>query len=72
MPIPGRSSNVVWKNGSKVVSKLASPVTVGEVIFMVSDSGELSCWEIASGREVWKQQIGGHFAASPIFADGRI
>ncbi len=66
------SSHVVWKNGSKVVSKLASPVTVGELILMVSDSGELSCLEIASGREVWKQQIGGHFAASPIFADGRI
>ena len=66
------SSNVVWKNKSNVVSRLASPLTVGELLYMVSDGGVLSCLEIASGREVWKQRIGGHFAASPIFADGRI
>jgi outer membrane protein assembly factor BamB len=65
-------SHVVWKSNSKAVSKLASPVTVGDLLFMVSDGGVLSCLEIASGHEVWKQRIGGHFAASPIFADGRI
>jgi outer membrane protein assembly factor BamB len=65
-------SNVVWKSGGKSVSKLASPVVVGDLLFMVSDGGVASCREIATGRELWTQRIGGHFAASPIFADGRL
>ena len=39
---------------------------------MVSDAGLLSCREIATGREVWRQRLGGHYAASPIYADGRL
>jgi len=66
------NSHVVWKDGSKAVSKTASPVVVGELVYMVSDGGVVSCLEITTGQEVWKQRIGGHFAASPICADGRL
>jgi outer membrane protein assembly factor BamB len=65
-------SHVLWKNSGKAVSKTASPVVVGKLLFMVSDGGVLSCLEIATGHELWKQRIGGHFAASPIFAEGRL
>ena len=65
-------SHVVWIASGKEVPRTASPVVVGELLFMVSDGGVASCLEIATGREVWKQRIGGHFAASPIFADGRL
>ena len=65
-------SHVVWKANRKTVSKTASPVTVGDLLFMVSDGGVVSCLEIATGHELWKERIGGHFAASPIYADGRL
>lgn len=65
-------SHTVWKAGGKAVPKLPSPVVVGDLLFMVSDGGVLSCLEIATGRELWTQRIGGHFAASPVCADGRL
>ena len=65
-------SHVVWTNGNKTIPRTASPVTVGDLVFMVNDGGVASCLEIATGNEVWKERLGGHFAASPIYADGRI
>ena len=65
-------SHVAWKNTSKAVAKTASPVVVGELLFMVSDGGVVSCVEIATGEELWKERLGGHYAASPVFADGML
>jgi outer membrane protein assembly factor BamB len=65
-------SHVVWKTVGKAVPRLSSPVVAGDLLFMVNDGGVVSCLEIATGHEVWQQRIGGHFAASPIYADGRI
>jgi hypothetical protein len=65
-------SNVAWKSTSKTVSKTASPIVIGELLFMVTDDGVVCCLETATGRELWKQKIGGHYAASPIYADGRL
>jgi outer membrane protein assembly factor BamB len=39
---------------------------------MVSDDSVVNCVEVATGDEVWRKRIGGHVAASPIFADGRL
>ena len=65
-------SHVIWKYTGKTVAKTASPVVVGDLLFTVSDGGMVSCLEVATGHEVWKQLIGGQFAASPIYADGRL
>ena len=35
---------------------------------MISDNGVASCFDALSGKEVWKQRIGGNFSASPILA----
>jgi outer membrane protein assembly factor BamB len=66
------SSHLAWKAGTKLVSKTSSPVVVGDLLFMVSDGGKASCLEIATGHELWREGLGGPFAASPIFADGRL
>jgi outer membrane protein assembly factor BamB len=65
-------SHVAWKAATKSVSRIASPLAVGQLVFMVSDDGVVNCLEIATGRELWKKRIGGHYAASPIYADGRL
>lgn len=66
------TSHTIWKSSSKVVSKTSSPLVVGELLFMVSDDGVVCCLEIATGHELWKKRIGGHYVASPICADGRL
>ena len=66
------ASNVVWKSATRMVAKTASPVVIGDLLYMVTDGGKLSCVEVATGQEIWKDEIGGMCAASPIVADGRI
>ena len=39
---------------------------------MVSDDGIINCIDAANGEPVWQKRIGGAFAASPIYGDGRI
>jgi outer membrane protein assembly factor BamB len=39
---------------------------------MVADDGMVTCLESATGKEVWRQRINGKYAASPIYADGRL
>jgi hypothetical protein len=36
------------------------------------DDGIASCVEAETGDVVWKKRIGGKYASSPIYADGRI
>jgi outer membrane protein assembly factor BamB len=45
---------------------------VGDLLFMVSDGGVGACVEAKTGKEVWRERIGGNFSASPIYSDGRI
>ncbi len=47
-------------------------MVVGELLYAVSDNGVASCLEVATGKQVWRERIGGNYAASPIYADGRI
>jgi outer membrane protein assembly factor BamB len=39
---------------------------------MVSDDGMLTCLEAGTGKEVWRQRIGGNYSASPIFGNGQM
>ena len=39
---------------------------------MVDDGGIAACLDATSGKEIWKERIGGNFSASPIIAGGRI
>ena len=64
-------SHVVWKF-DKHVARTASPIIVDDLIYMVSDAGDLTCLEVVTGKEVWKDKLTGNYAASPIYADGRL
>ncbi|MBM4032629.1 MAG: PQQ-like beta-propeller repeat protein [Planctomycetes bacterium] len=65
------NSHVAWKVGQGA-PRTPSPVIVGELLYMVSDDGLVTCLEAATGKVVWTQRLGGSFAASPIYADGRL
>jgi outer membrane protein assembly factor BamB len=64
-------TNVVWKTAS-MVPQTPSPVLVDDLLFMVSDSGTLTCLEAATGKQVWRERLRGNFAASLLYADGHV
>ena len=45
---------------------------VEDELYFVTDNGIGFCLDARTGKENWKERISGAFAASPLFADGRI
>ena len=64
-------SHVVWKLDKDVPFR-SSPVLVGDLLYMVSDEGVLTCVEAKTGRPVWSKRLGEKHGASLLYADGRI
>jgi outer membrane protein assembly factor BamB len=64
-------THVVWKLGTHV-GKYASPILVDGLIYTAAEESFVTCVEAATGQVVWTERIGGKYAASPIYADGKL
>ena len=64
-------THVAWKLNTHV-GKYASPLLVEGLIYTAADESFVTCVEAATGQVVWTERIGGKYAASPIYADGRL
>jgi outer membrane protein assembly factor BamB len=64
-------TKVAWKARSHI-GKYASPLLVDGLIYTASDESFVTCLEAASGQTVWTERLGGKYAASPVYADGRL
>jgi len=64
-------THVVWRV-TRAFPRMPSPVLVDDLLFMVNDNGIASCVEAATGKECWQERLGGDFAASLLYADGRV
>ncbi len=63
--------NIVWRT-KKGAPKMPSPILLDDLVFMLSDEGMVSCLEAQSGKEIWKERIGGAYAASLMLAGDRL
>lgn len=64
-------SHVAWKR-PKGNSRLAAPLLIDGMIFMISDTGVATCVDAENGEQIWQGRIGGTHVASPITANGLI
>jgi outer membrane protein assembly factor BamB len=81
---PGASGDISLKEGQSTNDFIAwsklrggpympTPILFGEYFYTCSNSGVLACYEAATGKEVYKERIGGtSYTASPVGADGRL
>ncbi len=51
-------SHVAWRFDRQVPNN-ASPIVVGDELYMVSDRGVLTCLDAKSGEELWTERVGG-------------
>jgi len=63
--------SVIWRTSSSM-PRTPSPVLVGDLLFTISDTGTAVCLEAATGERLWRGNVRGHYAASPLYADGLI
>ena len=50
----------------------ATPALVGDVLYAVTNPGDLLAVDTATGEVLWSDDIGGHAWSSPVYADGRL
>ncbi len=60
------SGAVVWRNTARVY--VPSMLAHEGHLYAVNDSGMAFCWEAATGKEEWKERLGGVFNSSPVLA----
>jgi outer membrane protein assembly factor BamB len=59
------------------VAKKSAPyvptsLVLGDLLFLWSDGGIVSCLDALRGDVLWQERVGGNFFASPICVDGRL
>jgi outer membrane protein assembly factor BamB len=65
------NTHVAWK-AEKVAPRNASPLLVGNDLYVVTDGGLLTCLDAKTGTERWNERVGGAFSSSPIYAGGLV
>jgi hypothetical protein len=65
-------THLAWEIKKTYAPRNASPLLVGDELYIVSDNGIASCVDAKTGDIVWQERLGGNFSASPLLADGRI
>jgi outer membrane protein assembly factor BamB len=58
------TKKVVWENKERVY--VPSLLIRDGYLYGVLDAGIAMCWEAATGKEMWKERLGGNFSASPV------
>jgi outer membrane protein assembly factor BamB len=64
-------TGVAWKLKTRV-GKYASPLLVDGLLYTAADESFVTCLDAKTGESIWTERVGGKYAASPLFADGRI
>jgi outer membrane protein assembly factor BamB len=52
--------------------QVPTPVVAGNLLFLWSDRGIVSCYDLATGKQHWRERVGGDFHASPLCIGNRI
>jgi outer membrane protein assembly factor BamB len=64
-------THVAWITEENIPD-ITSPVSNGELVFLLTTDGTLTCLEVASGTKVWEQRLDLEFHASPTLMGNRL
>ncbi len=63
-------SHMAWHTPRRVGRDQPSPIVIGDFMLAVSMDGIGCCYDVKTGRELWKDRLGGKHTSSPIAANG--
>lgn len=64
-------SQMVWE-AYDYLPDASSPVAWNNMVFTASSAGEVACFNLMNGKELWLHEFDYGFYASPIVADGKV
>lgn len=56
----------------KSIPNVPTPIVAGDLIFLWADRGIVSCFDLATGHQNWRERVGGDYHSSPIRIGNRI
>lgn len=81
---PGASGDISLKPGETSSAAVAwgkqrggpympTPIVYHEYLYTIGNAGMVTCYEAATGKEIYKERVGGtSYTASPVAADGKL
>jgi outer membrane protein assembly factor BamB len=57
---------------SKSLPQVPTPVATDELLFVWSDRGVVSCYDLATGKQHWMERVGGNYYGSPVIAGDKL
>lgn len=70
-PSQNKSPECTWTI-RRSASYVPTSIAVGDLLFMWSDGGIVSCVQASSGEVKWQERVGGNYFSSPVCVDGRL
>jgi outer membrane protein assembly factor BamB len=64
-------THMVWSKKGRM-AYVPSLLLADGLLYMVEDGGIASCFEAATGKEVWTARLKGKFSSSPVLAGGHV
>jgi outer membrane protein assembly factor BamB len=64
-------THIVWSYG-KATPTRPSQLVIGDHLYMVSDTGIVTCLDVRTGEPAWIERMGGRHSASTVHAGGRV
>jgi outer membrane protein assembly factor BamB len=64
------SGKIVWENDARVY--VPSLLIHQGILYGVLDAGIAAAWDASSGKELWRNRLGGTFSASPVLVGSKI
>lgn len=55
---------------AETLNYVPTPIVLGQHIYLWCDRGIICCLEMATGKTVWKERVGGNYSGSPVLIDG--
>lgn len=62
---------ILWQAGS-LSPGTASPIVVGDAVYIINRGGVLTCADMADGSRQWQARLKGPFSASPVVVGGKL
>jgi outer membrane protein assembly factor BamB len=70
-PVGSGPPETAWKV-ERSAPYVPMPLVRGDLVFLWSDTGTVTCVRAATGKEVWREKVGGNYYASPVCVGDRL
>jgi outer membrane protein assembly factor BamB len=71
-PGEDRNAHIAWSR-MRGGPYMTTPIVYGDYLYVCSNAGLLTCYRADTGKEVYKERLGGEsYTSSPVAADGRL